>query len=134
LDSLGSNFFEYPQTPEFHTAMAFPRPTKTYDDVPELNFKGVYIAGKPANSRWDVCCRKGLIKEMEQSVESGDPSDGFMAPSLCHVSHVVLRSSTPTLTVSASHPPGQVLSPFSPQVCRSRDRGGRFCRSHEVDE
>jgi hypothetical protein len=75
--------------------MAFPRPTKTYDNVPELNFKGVYIAGKPANSRWDVCCRKGLIKEMEQSVESGDAWDGFMAPSLCHVSHRELRSSTP---------------------------------------
>ncbi len=86
--------------------MAFPRPTKTYDDVPELNFKGVYIAGKPANSQWDVCCRKDLIKEMEPSAGSSDTSDGFMIPSLCHVSHKWLRLSTPTLIISASHPSG----------------------------
>jgi cytosine/adenosine deaminase-related metal-dependent hydrolase len=57
------------------------------DTSPELNFNGVYMAGKPQNSRWDVCCKKGVIQSLTEHVTSESDSDlgtQFLCPSLCH--------------------------------------------------
>ncbi|CZT09419.1 hypothetical protein WAI453_003252 [Rhynchosporium graminicola] len=57
---------------------------------PELSFKGVYIAGKPENTRWDISCKKGLIDSLDEHVPdpstSSESKNGvqFLCPSLCH--------------------------------------------------
>lgn len=53
----------------------------------ELVFKGVYVAGKPENTRWDVGCKKGIIDSLEEHVSDSSESNNdvqFLCPSLCH--------------------------------------------------
>ncbi|KAK0127763.1 hypothetical protein ONS96_007275 [Cadophora gregata f. sp. sojae] len=53
----------------------------------ELAFKGVYVAGKPEYTRWDICCKKGIIESLDEHVpdSSGSSNDvQFLCPSLCH--------------------------------------------------
>ncbi len=53
----------------------------------ELVFKGVYMAGKPDNSRWDLCCQKGTITSLDEHVPVESELDSgvqFLCPSLCH--------------------------------------------------
>lgn len=57
------------------------------NNSPELVFEGVFMAGKPENSRWDVCCRKGVIESLEEHTSSNSDPDKdvqFLCPSLCH--------------------------------------------------
>lgn len=52
----------------------------------DLAFTGIHIAGKPANSRWDLCCKNGFISSIEEH-ESGsiqNPDNRLLGPSLCH--------------------------------------------------
>lgn len=52
---------------------------------PPLNFNGVYMAGKPPNTRWDLCCQDKKIQSIVESTK--DSSSGgiqFVAPGLCH--------------------------------------------------
>jgi cytosine/adenosine deaminase-related metal-dependent hydrolase len=50
------------------------------------SFEGVHIVGKPANSRWDLCCQNGLISSVDEhetgAIHSND--NRFLSPSLCH--------------------------------------------------
>lgn len=53
----------------------------------ELSFKGVYVAGKPENTRWDICCKKGIVESLDEHVpDSSSPNNDvqFLCPSLCH--------------------------------------------------
>ncbi|KUJ08593.1 Metallo-dependent hydrolase [Mollisia scopiformis] len=52
-------------------------------DSAELNFQGVYIAGKPENVQYDVCCKQGVITSMTES-QPDQPYGGLLVPSLCH--------------------------------------------------
>ncbi|KAL2066549.1 hypothetical protein VTL71DRAFT_2620 [Oculimacula yallundae] len=60
------------------------------NEGPDLVYKGVYVAGRPENSRWDVCCERGMITSFEEHVPdaSGDSESKngvqFLSPSLCH--------------------------------------------------
>lgn len=49
---------------------------------------GILMAGKPINSRWDLCCKNGLIesiKEHQPLLDSTQYTQStFLAPSLCH--------------------------------------------------
>jgi cytosine/adenosine deaminase-related metal-dependent hydrolase len=48
-------------------------------------FDGVYMAGKPLNSRWDIACRNGIIQSIGECHKSQNISGKiFLAPSLCH--------------------------------------------------
>ncbi len=49
----------------------------------ELNFRGVFIAGKPANTQWDVFCKEGVIQKLEAS-KPDQACGGLLVPSLCH--------------------------------------------------
>lgn len=51
------------------------------------SFKGVYMAGKPENTRWDVSCQDGYMQSLQEHVSGKDdsqPSTKFICPSLCH--------------------------------------------------
>lgn len=57
------------------------------DTSPQITFNGVYMAGKPENTRWDVCCEKGVIQSVEEHIPSdSDSKQGarFLCPSLAH--------------------------------------------------
>ncbi|TVY91310.1 Cytosine deaminase [Lachnellula willkommii] len=47
-------------------------------------FKGVYMAGKPTKSRWNVCCQSGVISSLSESIETSEETGQFLSPSLCH--------------------------------------------------
>lgn len=47
-------------------------------------FKGVYVAGKPAKGRWNVCCQSGVISSLSESIETSEEIGQFLSPSLCH--------------------------------------------------
>lgn len=53
----------------------------------ELVIENVCMARKPPDTRWDVCCRNGVIASLQEhkSVPS-DQETGtrFLCPSLCH--------------------------------------------------
>jgi hypothetical protein len=61
--------------------------------VPQLKssaseaYTNLRTAGKPPNSRWDVCCKSGVIASLEEHKPLlPDPESGirFLSPSLCH--------------------------------------------------
>jgi cytosine/adenosine deaminase-related metal-dependent hydrolase len=55
--------------------------------APECTFEGVFMACKPPNSRWDVCCKNGVIASLEEHkpLQSDQESEiRFLSPSLCH--------------------------------------------------
>ena len=57
------------------------------DDVSELVFNGIRMSGKPANSRWNVCCKNGRIDSISRHVPLATDQDDdgrFLIPSLCH--------------------------------------------------
>jgi hypothetical protein len=57
------------------------------DAAPDLTFENVCMAGKPPNSRWDVCCKNGVIASLEEHKPlRADEESGirFLSPSLCH--------------------------------------------------
>lgn len=50
-----------------------------------VTFTGVHMDKTPANSRWDVCCKNGLISSISESSTSSQTSGSqFLSPSLCH--------------------------------------------------
>ncbi len=51
-----------------------------------LSFNGVYLAGKPTGTLWDVNCADGNIVSIEEHLGIPDAiEDGrFLSPSLCH--------------------------------------------------
>ena len=52
----------------------------------DLTFTGIHVAGKPAESRWDLSCRNGLISSIAEH-ESGsiqELDNQLLGPSLCH--------------------------------------------------
>lgn len=55
-------------------------------DSEELNFHGVFVAGKPEKTQWDIRCEHGVIKSMKEhdASQSGHASGGLLIPSLCH--------------------------------------------------
>ncbi|RDL38447.1 uncharacterized protein BP5553_02787 [Venustampulla echinocandica] len=60
-------------------------PRNSDGEVPLLALDGVYVAGQPPVSRWDICCQKGKITSMTESTEP--PQENairFVTPSLCH--------------------------------------------------
>jgi hypothetical protein len=66
-----------------------PRKVSDYDDLPELAFEGVYVAGKEPLTRWDVYCKDGAVKKMEPHVAKDTENDkecqpDFLCASLCH--------------------------------------------------
>ena len=42
------------------------------------------MAGKPANSRWNVCCQNGVISSLSESIDTSEEAGQFLGPSLCH--------------------------------------------------
>jgi len=55
--------------------------------APDLSFEGVHVAGKPTCSKFDICCRDGVIVSLEEHkpAQSGEESGPrFLSPSLCH--------------------------------------------------
>ncbi|TVY35874.1 Cytosine deaminase [Lachnellula subtilissima] len=46
--------------------------------------RGVYMAGKPTNSRWNVCCQNGVISSLSESIDTSEETGQFLGPSLCH--------------------------------------------------
>jgi hypothetical protein len=68
-----------------------PRKASDYDELPELSFEGVYVAGKEPLTRWDVYCKDGVVKRMTPHVPKDPESDSekdsqpdFLCASLCH--------------------------------------------------
>ncbi|KAI6715528.1 hypothetical protein JHW43_001881 [Diplocarpon mali] len=65
------------------------------DSSSELALKGVYVAGKPDHTRWDISCRNGVIQSLNKH-EPDEPGQAighhqnqnhgaqFVCPSLCH--------------------------------------------------
>ncbi|TVY38671.1 Cytosine deaminase [Lachnellula occidentalis] len=52
------------------------------DETP--TFKGVYMAGKPTNSRWNVRCKNGVISSLSEPIGTSEETGQFLSPSLCH--------------------------------------------------
>jgi hypothetical protein len=52
------------------------------DEVQEI--KDVRVAGRPANSRWRLCCRNGLVESIMEDLSSSKESENFLVSSLCH--------------------------------------------------
>ncbi|KAH8656993.1 hypothetical protein BGZ60DRAFT_494139 [Tricladium varicosporioides] len=54
-------------------------------DDTNVSFEGVYIAGKPPKSRWNVSCHHGSVTSVSESHSSTEGKRiPFVAPSLCH--------------------------------------------------
>jgi hypothetical protein len=57
------------------------------ESPPDLNLTGVYLAGKPQGTRWNICCRKGQVTEVAEHKALGSDQEKpiqFVMPSLCH--------------------------------------------------
>jgi len=51
----------------------------------QASFSGVYLAGKPATSRWNIVCQNGVISSLTESSEpSGGNGTQILTHSLCH--------------------------------------------------
>jgi len=74
-----------------------PRKASDYDELPELSFEGVYVAGKEPLTRWDVYCKDGVVKKMTPHVSKDSETESekekekekdshpdFLCASLCH--------------------------------------------------
>ncbi|CAG8977085.1 hypothetical protein HYALB_00005793 [Hymenoscyphus albidus] len=52
---------------------------------PILRLNGVYMANKPPNTRWDICCHDGNIQSIVESTQDlNSVGTRFVAPGLCH--------------------------------------------------
>lgn len=49
-----------------------------------LSYEGVYMAGKPEGTRWDINCQKGEIKSVQEHKSDSQSQTQFLCPSLCH--------------------------------------------------
>jgi hypothetical protein len=56
------------------------------DGVEPLVLQSIRMAGKPTNSRWDICCQNGFITSIDESQDDTftDSVSPFLIPSLCH--------------------------------------------------
>lgn len=57
-----------------------------HDDA-QVTFADVRLAGKPADTRWDISCKNGSINSITEHTPSASTQNAncqFLAPSLCH--------------------------------------------------